>query len=113
MAVCVQDLSLAVCPVLHCPHCEGWECGAGKTGISKGGLLPAEEQAGSEPTAQLLQLHTKRKFLGSHRNERGNQRTQSRRGSMIRACGCLQSMWHVCVKDKESVAMRSSLQNPW
>lgn len=32
---------------------------------------------------------------------------------MIRACGCLQSVWHVCVKDKESVAMRSSLQNPW
>lgn len=32
---------------------------------------------------------------------------------MIRACGCLQSMWHVCIKDKKSVAMKSSLQNPW
>lgn len=32
---------------------------------------------------------------------------------MIRACGCLQCMWHVCVKDKESVAMNRSSQNPW
>lgn len=32
--------------------------------------------------------------------------------SMIRACGCLQSLWHVCAKDKESVARKSSLQAP-
>lgn len=77
----------------------------------QGGGSPGQQwsRQALNPQHNCSSCTPKGKFLCSHRNEGGNQKTESRRGSMIRACGCLQSMWYVCVKDKESVDMESSL----